>query len=308
MLHTSHPVLPSLVARCFAWKTYKWNHALGDIEWVDTGGELVSLPHFSYGYVPEGWDSLIDDKQKEKVLEIVRQLAATSGRRVHWRWPQEDKGLYPKVSAWLNIEKINGNLHGWTGNLGRKIRRAQKIGFVVETGGINRLNDFYKAYEIRMHQLGSAALPLFFFRELILNYPDVSLRSDCKVYVIYTSGGRIAGGAISLFYGDFCENTWFATLAEYQPLYPSYLLHAVMIHDAIQWGCRIYSFGRSTRGGGTHLFKQQWGTYDVELSWIKFPQRRGLELKNYPFLLDIWKSVPLSLARKVNPLLSKRFY
>ncbi len=139
-------------------------------------------------------------------------------------------------------------------------------------------------------------------------YPDQSLKADAKVYVVYNSTRKVCGGAITLFYGDFCENTWFATLPEYQHLYSSYILHAHMIQDAIERGCSIYSFGRSTRGSGTHQFKTQWGTNDVELHWLQYPEPKGIDLKNYPFLLNIWKKVPLPLARRFNPFLSNALF
>lgn len=278
------------------------------MRWVDTGREWISLPHFSYGYIPPKTPfsfTLHDIREAEKNLTA---WSKRTGKRLQWRLPGEDSGKGLKVSSWLDLSTLKAKAKELPGNVGRKIRRAFKAGLIVESGSVELFRLFYEVYEKRLHQLGSAPLPLHFFKEILHLYPDNSLKADAKVYLVYNSTRRVVGGAITLFYGEFCENTWFATLPESQHPYSSYILHAQMMQDALDKGCKIYSFGRSTRGSGVHQFKKQWGTYDVELHWLRYPSPRGIDFKNFPFLLEVWKRVPLSLARPFNPYLSKHFY
>jgi hypothetical protein len=304
----NHPILSPLLARCFNWKFVNLDILGIPQQWVDTGKEWISLPHFSYGYIPEKhWHISFYHDNNQKML-ILKDINNIVGKRLQWRLPGIDSGSGLKVCPWLDLNRATSDIEGWSGNLGRKIRRAIKAGLIAQQGGVELLPLFYRVYETRLHHLGSAALPLFFLKELLKNYPDKSLNADARVYLVLDSSRKVVGGAISLFFADFCENTWFATLPEYQNMYSSYILHAYMIKDAIERGCNIYSFGRSTRDSGTHMFKKQWGTTDIELHWLQYPKPKGIDLKNYPFLLNIWKKVPLPLARRFNPFLSKRFY
>lgn len=305
---SNHPLLPHIIARSFHWKV----EALPGLgEFVDTGKSLVSLPHFSYGQVGLASASYRVDKNEVMDFKVlIEQQAIITGKSIEVRFPVTNfqaPNHFNKISSWLYLdESAPVSWVEQTGNLGRKIRRAQKHGLKVETGGMELLSRFYKVYELRLHELGSAALPLFFFKEILLAYPDKTLKADVRVYLVQKND-TIMGGAITLFYNDFAENTWFATLRKYQPLYASYLLHASMIEDARHYGCKIYSFGRSTRGSGVHRFKQQWGTSEVPLLWLRFPER-GKSLKDFPFLLDLWKHVPLWMARPINRYISQWVY
>ncbi|MGC8866325.1 MAG: peptidoglycan bridge formation glycyltransferase FemA/FemB family protein [Bacteroidales bacterium] len=305
---SNHPLLPHIIARSFHWKVVALP-GLG--EFVDTGKSMVSLPHFSYGQVSLA--SASTRVNKDEVMDfqaMMEQQARITGKSIEIRLPgatAQEQNHFNKVSSWLYLdESLTLSRGEQTGNLGRKIRRAQKHGLKVEKGGMELLSRFYDVYELRLHELGSAALPLFFFKEIILAYPDKTLKADARVYLV-RKDDQIMGGAITLFYNNFAENAWFATLRKYQPLYASYLLHAAMIEDARHYGCQIYSFGRSTSGSGVHQFKQQWGARDVPLLWLHFPVR-GKSLRDFPFLLDLWKRVPLWMARPINRYISQWIY
>lgn len=303
---THHPVLPYIIAKSFSWNVV--DNPLGlQGKWVDTRKEIISLPHFSYGYWLPSKHLGVEQKEISGYRQLFMDYAKFYKKPMQWRLPlYSDEWHTLKVASWLNIKpeetikKIN------IGNLGRKIRRAQKYGLRVEMGKLNFLDAFFSVYEKRLHELGSAALPQFFFREILMTYPDQTLRADARIYLVYHEK-EVIGGAFTMFYNDFCENTWFATLKKYQNTYASYLLHYHMIIDAANAGSKIYSFGRSTMGSGVHLFKKQWGTQDVPLVWLQYPEHR-FSLKSYPQLLKVWKHVPLTVARLLNRYLAKWNY
>lgn len=306
-LISHHPLLPQIIAETFHWKIAK-DPLGGPVAWVDTGREIVSLPHFSYGAWPDG----ITDGNLLKNLSIlrenIRQLQLHTGKKYQWRIPAfSDQEETTKVCSWLELKRPWYNSHlSWPGNLGRKIRKAFDEGLRVREGGRELLEMFYKVYELRLHEIGSAALPLIFFKNLLESYPDSALKADARIFIV-TRNAETLGGAFCLKYDTFIENTWFATLARYQKLYTSYLLHAAMIEYAANSGCKVYSFGRSTRNSGVHRFKKQWGTEDVALYWIQIPEPK-ISLRNFPGLLKLWKNVPLGIARSFNPWLASRFY
>jgi len=306
-LITDHPALPQIIADSFQWQVAK-NPLDLPVSWVDTNREIVSLPHFSYGFHLSDQEN---DYQVQNITEVHQKLINLhhlTGQKIQLRLPVfPDTGETFKVSSWLKIIKPWYNNHlVWPGNLGRKIRKACQEGFHISQGGTELLNVFYKVYEQRLHEIGSAALPLIFFKNLLERYPDLVLKADARIYVVFFKA-EVVGGAFCLRYDNFMENTWFATLGRFQKSYVSYLLHAVMIEDAAKNGCMVYSFGRSTRGSGVHKFKKQWGAEDVALYWLRVPET-NLSLKNFPGLMKWWRWVPLQIARPFNNLLSKWLY
>lgn len=306
-LITQHPLLPQIIAEAFYWKTTK-DPLGGTLPWVDTGREIISLPHFSYGSRQDG---VYDNNQYDNlvsILQTLEQLHKQTRNKFQLRIPfLSNVEETPKVSSWLELKSpLYHNCLTLPGNLGRKIRKAHQEGLRVRHGGLELLESFFKVYEQRLHEIGSAALPLIFFKNLLERYPDQTLKADALVFIV-SLNAEVIGGAFCLKYGVFIENTWFATLARYQKFYTSYLLHAAMIEYAASSGCTIYSFGRSTRNSGVHRFKKQWGAEDVALYWIQVPEPK-LSLRNFPGLLKIWKHVPLSIARPINPWLATRFY
>lgn len=306
-LITDHPALPQIIADSFQWRIAK--SPLGDsVSWVDTTREIVSLPHFSYGFQSTYQEDSYHKNNIEEVHQKLVNLHHHTGRKFQLRLAiSPDPGDTFKVSSWLKLNKPWYNDHlSWPGNLGRKIRKAHQEGLLVRRGGKEFLDLFYKVYEQRLHEIGSAALPLIFFKNLLERYPDPVLMADARIYVVFLNAEAV-GGAFCLRYDNFMENTWFATLGRFQKSYVSYLLHAVMIEDAAKNGCMVYSFGRSTRGSGVHKFKKQWGAEDVALYWLRVPET-NLSLKNFPGLMKWWRWVPLQIARPFNNLLSKWLY
>lgn len=215
---------------------------------------------------------------------------------------------YPlaKVVSLLHLkpeELPRSILHG---NLARKIRATRRKGVRVERQGREGLKDFMGIYEKRLHQLGSANLPAKFFEALLQTYPDRSLDAEAMIHTAHYKE-KCVGAAFSLRLGNWFENGWFATDISDPSLYLAYALHDAMIREAVAAGANVYSFGRSTPGSGVHGFKQQWGTTGLPVVIHHIPPARH-DLRQFPWLHDIWKNIPLPIARPFNPYISKWFY
>jgi hypothetical protein len=70
-------------------------------------------------------------------------------------------------------------------------------------------------------------------------------------------------------------------------------------------GVQTFNFGRCTPGGGTHRFKQQWGTRDEPLWWYErrtsgatTPAEGQGAASLGPRL---WKKLPLGVANALGP-------
>jgi hypothetical protein len=164
----------------------------------------------------------------------------------------------------IPVLQLAGNrqqqLQAFSSNVRRKINKSRSNGFVLQTGGIELLGDFYKVYRSNIRRLGSFGLPKLFFKNLLHLYQN----GQAVAFVAYL-GGKPAGASILLTFLNRAENGWFSSLKPLNRLYVTYFLHDAMMDYAIKAGCASYSFGRSTRNSPGHIYKQQWGTCDTPL-------------------------------------------
>lgn len=297
------PSLNQIIADSFGWKALKLQPVEGiSIDMVCTGKSLVSLPHFSYGNVQNKTGKEISAENWKTILAgfaLPRNIAQME-IRLAWQGPLMESA---KVASWLKLpESMDSQMHAFSANLRRKIRRGLNQGFTVEQGGIALLQEFWHVYAKHLDRLGSVALPRRLFENLLTkNAPG------CGHIFILRYHGRVVGGAFNLVHQGFYENGWFATLHSVQSLYASYVLHYAMISHAISLRCHTYSFGRSTTGGGVHRFKTQWGTTDVPLLWSHYPAQK-INLRRHKWLHKIWKFLPWVLRKRLGSYLAKWVY
>lgn len=243
-------------------------------------------------------------KMLEEALEHFQQKV---GNKVGIRLLSDDFSRPgTKVVSLLHLKPNELPKNIMHGNLARKIRVAHRKGVRVERQGREGLKEFMAIYERRLHQLGSANLPIKFFEALLQSYPDRALDAEAMLHTAHYKG-KCVGAAFSLRLGAWFENGWFATDISDPSLYVAYSLHDAMIREAMAAGADVYSFGRSTTGSGVHRFKQQWGTNELPVVIYRIPPIRH-DLRNHPWLHNIWKKAPLPIARPFNPYLSKWLY
>jgi hypothetical protein len=104
------------------------------------------------------------------------------------------------------------------------------------------------------------------------------------------------------------EMTWAGALRESRTVAANMLLYWAFMQEMIARKARVFNFGRCTPGGGTHLFKQQWGGTDVALPWCQYAPRA---VKATPSPDDaafswgprLWRRLPLSVANRLGPRL-----
>jgi hypothetical protein len=234
-------------------------------------GSWVSLPHLSYGNWPP-------HRQIDGQAPI--NIAASSWE---WRGVSSTTESAYKTASWLDLKAPQH----FSNQLERKIKRAHQSPFTWERGGIELLSEFWEVYARHLHRLGSLPLPKRFFSVLLSGFKE----GFAEIFLLRWQG-KVVGGACNIYIEGFYENGWFATNREAQQKYGSYLLHDVMIKRAQALQAEVYSFGRSTANSGVHRFKQQWGTQDIGLLWVKNGERlqgsyalkpMGLCLKYLPF-------------------------
>jgi len=279
-MHTlgDNPCLPEIIGSYFNYRYDNYGVWIGD--------KYVSIPYFSYGNAAARQAIKSFSKWEYRGLEAISE-----------NYSQDKVISYIKLIS----DEIQ-QYESFNSGVKRKINKAIKNSIAIRNGGDELLNDFYSVYFKNMHKLGSPALEIGFFSELIKKYKN----GEAKLFVAYKDDKAI-GSAFLLSYAGFFENTWFATLRNSNYLYPSYLLHWEMIKYSIEKAADIYSFGRSTIESSVYNYKKQWNTNDLKLYW-SYSKGKSLNIRKIVFLNKLWKIMPVFFVKIAGKYLAKKIY
>jgi FemAB-related protein (PEP-CTERM system-associated) len=210
--------------------------------------------------------------------------------------------LEHKVNLTLGLPGDSARLwQGFDGSVRNQIRKAERSGLAVESGGAEKLDDFYAIFAARMRELGSPAHARGFFAAVLDGFG-----TRARVTVV-RKGTTPVGGLIGLAHQDVLTVPWASCLSPYLKLCPNMLLYWETIGAACREGFRTFDFGRSSRGSGTYRFKRQWGAEEQPLFWYTIPmdRRRARPLagtsRAAALLTRSWKHLPLAVTRTLGP-------
>jgi FemAB-related protein (PEP-CTERM system-associated) len=266
------------------------------------GRFAVSMPFFNYGGVladtPAAERALLD-----RAIELTRAAGGTYLELRHTRQLFPD--LTPKRHKVAMTAALHGTVDAQWDAIDRKVRnqvrKAEKSGLNAVVGGIELLPQFYEVFARNMRDLGTPVYGAGFFREVLTRTADRSR------LVVVTAGARTAAAALVHWHGDTIEVPWASARREFNPLCANVFLYWQMVRFAVERGCRVFDFGRSTPGEGTFHFKKQWGAEAHQLVWEYWtapgqpvPQ---LSPKNPKFDLAIrvWQRLPVPIATALGP-------
>jgi len=212
---------------------------------------------------------------------------------------QDDRKVVPTLNLSHNWQK---QISTFSDNVRRKINKSNKNRLIIKTGGKELIDDFYKVYRSNIHQLGSFGLPQLFFHNLLESYNY----GQVQIFVSYYDN-RAVGAAILMIYANAAENGWFASLKPFNRFYTTYSLHAAMIEFAINAGCSTYSFGRSTKQSKGHLYKKQWGTYDVPM-YFNSNKKASFANERFEWIRPLLRKLPSKILRSFDWPVSQFIY
>ena len=263
------------------------------------GRTLTSLPFLNYGGVLAQADD-VARQLVDKAAEIARlrrcrhvELRHVSRRFTHLPCRQH------KVAMVLPLERDM-----WS-RLDRKvrnqIRKAQKSDLTVDRGGAELRADFYAVFARNMRDLGTPVYSPRLFDEVLATFADRT-----TVHVVRRHGRPIAAG-LAYRRAGMVEVPWASSNRDYNSLCPNHLLYWNVIEAAVDDGCAMLDFGRSTPGEGTFKFKEQWGAQPVPLHW-EYHLIDGASVpdvspanRKYRLAIEMWKKLPVPLATRLGP-------
>ncbi|MBN2615537.1 MAG: GNAT family N-acetyltransferase [Bacteroidales bacterium] len=321
-----NPSLYYFYKEYFGWKPYyillqHEGNTQAILPLVHTGKAWVSLPHFSYG----GMLSVRSFQGKTstilKIVDLLENKQLSPGF-YQFDISDEDKedefskrrlliirGIAPMTSVQPASEKtvsymeISGSKDElWkqlSPNLRRKIRKAEVLGLDVSTGGYELVDDFYKVYSKRMHQLGSPAYAKRFFKVLMKSV------DEAKFFVVHYEG-KAVGAAFVLAYQGFYESAWFATDRNFWKFYVADFLNGSILTYVAEQKGKVYSLGRSTEKGTVFQYKNHWPVKNDALFVYSTVERPSI--RKYTGLSELWKIIPGVVARSLGPVFVRHIY
>lgn len=294
-----NPSLGGILEKTFGYKSFNYaikvdEEIIGLFPMVRIGQKMVSMPHFSYG-------GAIVSHDFDKVLNL--KDVVPEGRFEVRSFEKLSEHVYDKkISCVVKLSATaDEQIMAFRSKLRQKLRKSEKMGFLVRKGGIDLLDDFYDLYSKKMLKFGSPAIGKVFYKNLLELYEF----GKAEITVLYDAGKVIAAG-FSLSYLNFNEICWSAT----DCVYDKHNLHALICWEMMKDSIGEYdyfSFGRSTKESNNHRFKKQWNPIELPI-YYNYSEPVGTSLKEMTFLTKIWKLQPLKTSVFFGHYISKYVY
>ena len=135
-----------------------------------------------------------------------------------------------------------------------QVRKAEKSGLTVESGGRELLPAFYGVFRHNMRDLGTPVYSRRLFKEVFNQFPAAT-----RVFVVKRDATMIAAG-ITYQDRNGVEVPWASSLAKYRAWCPNNLLYWRVIKWAVEQGLHTLDFGRSTPDEGTYQVQTAMGS------------------------------------------------
>ncbi|RLA05154.1 MAG: FemAB family PEP-CTERM system-associated protein [Gammaproteobacteria bacterium] len=266
------------------------------------GDYFVSLPFFNYGGV------LADTPEIAQGLITKAAKAATQIGASHIEFRHIDPvsaNLTLRQDKVLMVKPLPDNrealLKEFKTKLRAQIKRPAREGAVARNGAHDLLADFYQVFSENMRDLGTPVYSINFFRAL-LDQPWI----DSTILVVFI-GNEPTAAAFLIKDGPRMEIPWASTRRKFNRLSVNMCLYSEALGLAIDKGCSVFDFGRSSVDSGTYRFKKQWGAEPVQLNWQywladgqKMPALTPSNPK-YQLAINTWQKLPLCIANFLGP-------
>ncbi len=268
------------------------------------GRFAVSLPFVNYGGVVAD-DAASARGLLARAVEIARRHNAAHVELRHGSKQFDDlPSKQHKVAMTLRLpSSVEEAWAGLDRKVRNQVRKAEKSGLVVESGGPELIPFFYRVFAHNMRDLGTPVYSRRLFEEVFAQFPD-----RARIFLVRQQATTVGGG-VAYRHRDVVEVPWASSLPAFRSMCPNNLLYWRIIEWAIGQGIGVLDFGRSTPHEGTYHFKQQWGAMPQPL-WWEYAMLEGQTLpdhspKNPRFAgaIAVWKRMPLAIANGIGPFI-----
>jgi len=277
---------------------------LAEIDSWFFGHYLVSLPCCVYGGIVAA-----EESAKDALTQAACDLAGRLGvsalemrnlQSQHPGWPNKEMYVTFRRSIFAEDDE---NLKA----IPRKQRAMIRKGIAADLRSrtTQEIDEFYPIYAESVRNLGTPVFPKKYFFLL------TDVFSEAADISIISHKGQDVAAVLSFFFRN-------EVLPYYGGSRP--IARALKGNDFMYWdlmcrsarkGVEVFDFGRSKVGTGSYSFKKNWGFTEEKLHYEYFLVNGGempqLNPNNpkYKYFIKAWKSLPLSVANFVGPMLAR---
>lgn len=176
----------------------------------------------------------------------------------------------------------------------QRIRKAEKVGLeVYEAKGEADVEEFYRLHVNSRRRLLLPPHPYTFIRNIWQKLQPLGMIS---LLLAKKDGRNVAAVMCFKFKGRVsCEYS--VVDDRFMHLKPNHLLFWIAIKNAKQEGYSIFDFGRTpTQHQGLIDFKRRWGTREIDLAQLFFPESMTCRLSDYG---GFRRKVVMGLCRRI---------
>ncbi len=269
---------------------------------------LISVPWLDYGGI------CADDSGAEAMLlqEAQRLAEREKAEFIEFRSLEKSRQQlidHPQKVTFL-MDLSAGSEAIWKAfdaKLRNQIRRSQKSELVVVFGGTELLDEFYKIFAWKMHDLGTPVWGKKLFARLLEEFPK-----SIEIALV-KQGNTVLTSALVLSFKDRQYVPSAAAYRKHLKMCPYHALYWNVIERGCKLGFKFFDFGRSTIDSPTYHFKQQWVEEPTPLEW-QYSLHRTDEVPEinpgnpkYRLVRYLWRKMPLPVANLLGPAVIKNF-
>jgi FemAB-related protein (PEP-CTERM system-associated) len=187
-----------------------------------------------------------------------------------------------------------------------EVRKSLELGLEVRIAADERARaEHFAVYAESVRNLGTPVFPKRLFDALIELYgPDANILTVSK-------DGTPVAAVLSLYFRDEVLPYYGGGTPAARALRANEHMYWMLMEHARERGCTSFDFGRSKAGTGAYSFKKNWGFEPTPLAYeFRLAPGRAMPDVNplnpkYRLMVETWSRLPLWLANRAGPLLSR---
>ncbi|WP_353203533.1 FemAB family XrtA/PEP-CTERM system-associated protein [Sphingomonas sp.] len=187
-----------------------------------------------------------------------------------------------------------------------EVRKALDADLAISVGcHRSDIKAHYVAYAESVRNLGTPVFPAALFRAVLQHFED-----SADILTVRHEG-RVVASVLNLYFNGTVYPYWGGGSHAARGLRANDRMYFALMAHARAKGCTRFDFGRSKAGTGPAAFKKNWGFDGIPLVYAKraVSQSAVREINpnspRYAKKVALWKTLPLWVANRIGPHISK---
>jgi FemAB-related protein (PEP-CTERM system-associated) len=188
-----------------------------------------------------------------------------------------------------------------------EVRKALANDLTVSIGSGRADRDaHFHAYATSVRNLGTPVFPRALFDAVLDGFGE-----DADIFTIRHSGEAVAS-VLSLYWQGRVMPYWGGGTHAARALRANERMYFELMDHARERGMTRFDFGRSKTGSGPAAYKKNWGFVPTPLAYARWTAD-GAGARNtnptsakYRLMVDSWQRLPLWLANRLGPMISRQ--